>query len=422
MFSLNQLYKRFNEEYGRHPSLTVSSPGRLDFLNTHQDYKGLPVVSIGVNLRTYTAIAPAEGSRAEILSFNMKDEGRAYVDTFELDSIRLEQPSWFGNYLRASLIALNEKGLKVGGFKAAIYSEVPVGGGLGSSAALTVSFIGGVNELFKLSLSKKDIAELAYHAEHDIMGIPCGRLDQYGSTFGKILKIETRPPYNVEELTLDEGLFIILDSGIKHSTAEIHPKRQEEINLGLKILLDAPEIPHNLRAKLGKTYYETLWDGISEEEIKPYIEKIPEESKKRIEFTIKEQKSTTLALKIIKGELPDKETIINTLGNKWKKRVEEAFSSENVKLKLVGIIMDQQHQLLRDLYDLSLPEIENIRNSAIKAGAIGAKISGAGLGGSIVALSDNIKAAERILAEGIRSGAKRGWIAKVDTGIRKEQT
>lgn len=421
MFPLNKMYERFEKEFEYSPSLIVSSPGRLDFLNTHQDYKGLPVVSVGVNLRTYTAIAPIEEPKVEVVSFNLKDEGKAYADSFKLDSIKIEKSLWFGNYLRASLIALIEKGLKVGGFKASIYSEVPIGGGLGSSAALTVSFIGSVNELFNLNLSKKDIAETAYHAEHDIMGIPCGRLDQYGSAFGKILKIETRPPYDIEELALDEGIFVVLDSGIKHSTAEIHPRRQEEINIGLKTLLESSKVPYELRRKLGKTYYETSWEKIYEEEIEPYVNKIPKESRNRIEFTIKEYKSTMLALKIIKGELPDQEIIYGTLGSRWKKQVEATFASKNIKLKLIGTIMNQQHELLRDLYDLSLPQIEKIRDSAIKAGALGAKISGAGLGGSIIALSEEIEAAKKILEEGIKGGAKRGWITKVDTGIRREK-
>ncbi|MEM3826457.1 MAG: galactokinase family protein [Nitrososphaeria archaeon] len=418
---LKYIVDKYEEEYGYPPSLIVSSPGRLDFLNTHQDYKGLPVVSVGVNLRTYTAVVSLKGSKVEIVSVNMKEEGKVYRDKFDLKDVRLIGHPWFGDYLRASLIALSEKGYKIEGFKALIYSEVPIGGGLGSSAALTVSFIGSINELFGLNLSKKYIAEIAYHAEHEIMGIPCGRLDQYGSTFGKILKIETKPPYNVEELFLDEGIFVVLDSGIKHSTAEIHPKRQEEINLGLKILTET-QTPYTLQKKLGKTYYETLWEEINEEEITPYLNKVPKKSRNRIEFTIKEHKSTLLALKIIKGEIVDKETLYNTLGNKWKKHIENAFASKNSKLKLIGTIMNQQHELIRDLYELSLPQIEKIIDSVNKAGALGAKISGAGLGGSIIALSEDMDVAKKVLKEGIKEGAKRGWITKVDTGIRKELT
>ncbi|MEM3713553.1 MAG: GHMP kinase, partial [Nitrososphaeria archaeon] len=172
--------------------------------------------------------------------------------------------------------------------------------------------------------------------------------------------------------------------------------------------------------KLGKNYHETLWEEISEKEIIPYLNSIPKKSRDRIEFTIKEHKSTLLALKIIKGKIVDKETLYNTLGNKWEKHIENAFASKNPKLKLIGTIMNQQHELLRDLYELSLPQIEKIIDSVNKAGALGAKISGAGLGGSIIALSEDMEIAKKVLKEGIKGGVKRGWITKVDTGIRKE--
>ncbi|OYT54963.1 MAG: GHMP kinase, partial [Desulfurococcales archaeon ex4484_217_2] len=197
---IDDLTKEFKEEYGQNPRLIVSSPGRLDFLNTHQDYKGLPVVSIGVNLRSYTAIAERADDYCYVLSVNLKRERVEYKDVFKLTELELRSGKWFGNYLRAAVKSLIEQGYKVKGFNAAILSEVPIGGGLGSSAAFTVSFLGALNEIFSLNLSRKEIAEVAYHAEHDIMGIPCGRLDQYGSVFGGVIKIETRPPYNVEEL------------------------------------------------------------------------------------------------------------------------------------------------------------------------------------------------------------------------------
>ena len=82
--------------------------------------------------------------------------------------------------------------------------------------------------------------------------------------------------------------------------------------------------------------------------------------------------------------------------------------------------MNYQHVLLRDLYDVSLPELERIRNAALTAGALGVKLSGAGLGGSLTALARDLKDAENILRKGLENGAKRGWIVKVDTGLRRE--
>lgn len=420
MSIVNKLSREFEKEYNVKPDLISSSPGRLDFLNTHQDYKGLPVVSIGVNLRSYTAVSKGKNEKCFILSVNLKEEHVEYQDVFDVTKPVLRKGKWFGNYLRAAIKALLELGYRIKGFNAAILSEVPIGGGLGSSAAFTVSFIGAINELFNLGLSKKEIAEIAYHAEHDIMGVPCGRLDQYGSVFGGVIKIETTPPYNVEELPFRQGVFVVLDSGIKHSTAEIHPKRQADIDYGLKLLLEMSDLPDFTRQKLGEKYYEPKWEELSEEELMPYLKRLPEKPKNRILFTIREHKSTELALKIMKGKIPDINVMVSVLGKEWEKKITSSLEHSNPLLALIGTIMNQQHELLRDLYDLSLPELEHIRNSALKAGALGVKISGAGLGGSLIALTENKGIAERVLKVGIKAGAKRGWIVNIDVGLKRE--
>lgn len=420
MSIVNRLNREFEKEYNIEPDLVFSSPGRLDFLNTHQDYKGLPVVSIGVNLRSYTAVSKGKNEECSILSVNLKEERVEYRDVFNVTKPVLKKGKWFGNYLRAAIKALLELGYRIKGFNAAILSEVPIGGGLGSSAAFTVSFIGAINELFNLGLSKKEIAETAYHAEHDIMGVPCGRLDQYGSVFGGVIKIETIPPYNVESLPFKQGVFVVLDSGIKHSTAEIHPKRQADIDYGLKLLLKMPDLPSFIRQKLGEKYYEPKWEKLSEEELMPYLKRLPEKPKNRILFTIREHKSTELALKIMKEKIPDINVMVSILGKEWEKEIIRSLEHSNPLLALIGTIMNQQHELLRDLYDLSLPKLEHIRNSALKAGALGVKISGAGLGGSLIALTEDKDVAERVLKAGIKAGAKRGWIVSIDVGLKRE--
>lgn len=415
-YIISMFKKFFNSE----PEVIVSAPGRIDFLNTHQDYKGLPVVSIGIDLRTYVAISRISGEQSKIVSVNLLREGIEYMDSFNIGSVVLKREKWFGNYIRSSIMALKEMNKNISGFNALIYSDVPVAAGLASSAALLVSFIGAVNEVHGFNLDKKDIAELAFHAEHDIMGIPCGRLDQYGSVFGGILKIETRPPYNVEELPIINGIFIVLDSGIRHSTADIHPRRQSEIDEGLRILLQMNDLGRELICKLSDRYYTVKWDEIRYEDVKPYLMRLPEIPRKRIEFTFKMHSSTILALNIIKGYIPGHEEIIAVLGDKWRDRIEKALSSDRPSLALIGIIMDYQHELLRDLYDVSLPELERIRNAALDAGALGVKLSGAGLGGSLTALASDLDNAKNILKEGLENGAKRGWIVRVDTGLRRE--
>ena len=418
---MKKVVEVFRKEFGAEPGVVVSAPGRLDFLNTHQDYKGLPVVSVGVNLRTYVAVKKIEGEVAKVISENLRAEGAEYRDEFSVRYPELRGGKWFGDYLRACTRSLLEKGFLLSGFYAAIYSEVPIAAGLASSAALEVSFIGALNELFELGLSKKDIAELAYHAEHDIMGIPCGRLDQYGSSYGGIIEIFTRPPYNVVELPPIPGVFVVMDSGIKHSTADIHPKRQADIDEGLRLLLEMEDLPDDIRRKLGRRYYEPRWEELNLEELKPFIDRLPDRPRRRILFTLLTHRSTLKALEIIRGRIPSEEELVTVLGDEWRKEITQALRRHNHVLALIGLIMDYQHVLLRDLYDLSLPELERIRDAAKKAGALGVKISGAGLGGSLIALTEDRATAEKVLRAALEAGAVRGWIVKVDKGVSRER-
>ncbi|RLG86346.1 MAG: GHMP kinase [Thermoprotei archaeon] len=419
--ALHKAVELFRELFHSEPQVVVSAPGRLDFLNTHQDYKGLPVVSVGVNLRTYVALRTVDGDEARVASGNLRDEGVEYLDVFSVSNPVLRGGRWFGDYLRASVRALLEKGSRLSGFEATIYSDVPVAAGLASSAALEVSFIAGLSELFSLGLSRRDIAELAYHAEHDIMGIPCGRLDQYGSAYGGIVKIETRPPYRVEELPRIPGVFVVMDSGIRHSTADIHPRRQADIDEGLRLLLEMEDLPPGIRRRLGRRYYEPRWEELSLEELKPYLDRLPDRPRRRILFTLLMHRSTTLALDIIRGRIPSTDTLVGVLGNEWRSAVEKALASPNPVSRLVGVVMDYQHELLRDLYDLSLPQLERIRDAAKDAGALGVKISGAGLGGSLIALVESPGVAEKVLEAARGAGAVRGWIVEIDRGVSRER-
>lgn len=405
--------QEFRNFYNVEPQVIVSAPGRLDFLNTHQDYKGLPVVAVGINLRTYVAISIRSDSRAIIASANMKELKSKYIDEFSITSTELiPEQKWFGNYFRAAVMSLRKAGYSLGGFNVWVRSNVPIASGLGSSGTLLVSFIGALNEVFNLGLGKKDIAELAYISEHDIMGIPCGRLDQYAAAFGNVIIIQTRPPYNVDVINLKEGVFGVVDTGIRHSTADIHPVRQKEINEGLEKLLAV--VPDNLKMFLGKNYWEPKWEMLSEKDLHEYLNMLPEKPKNRILFTLREHKSTVLALRVLRGEEISLDELSETLGIP-KKKVELFL---NDKLALIGLIMTYQHTLLSKLYDVSLDVIDKLVETLISKGALGAKLSGAGLGGAVIALFRNEHIAKKAIREAIseKQGVN-GWVVNVDEGL-----
>lgn len=417
MVSLRDVVAGFREVFSRDPEVVVSSPGRIDLLNTHQDYKGLPVVGIGISLRTYVALGRALGDRSVAVSRNLRDAGERYVDSFVHRDVEVSRERFFGNYVRASVVSLRIRGLETGPFYAYIDSDVPMGSGLGSSGALLVSLVHGLSVLFGLGLSLQEVGETAYMAEHDVMGIPCGRLDQYTSVFGGVLRIETRPPYRVEKIGLERGFFIVIDTGIRHSTAEIHPRRQGEIDYGLEMLRNI--VPERIRSLLGTRYYNTCWECLDASELAPYLALVPYPYSNRILYTLEAHRSTEDILEVLRGGAgPEKvyyvrEEIERFLGRR--------VSIERDPLHLLGAVMTYQHVLLSRLYDVSLPVIDDLVRRLVGLGALGAKLSGAGLGGSVVALAGSRRDAERILSSVLREGlAPRGWVVEVDEGVRTE--
>ena len=400
--------------------MKVSSPARADFLNTHQDYKGLPVVPAALNIRLRVEGEVIGGSRVYVRSLNFLREDLPCEDEFSLNDISYREKGWFGNYVRAVVNILKKRGYgeRITGVRIDIDSEIPIGGGLGSSGSLEVALVKFFDAAFNLSLSTKEVAEFSYLAEREELGIPCGRLDQYGAAFGGIIKLETRPPYNVENLPKRDFLFVVVDSGIKHSTADIHPRRQQEIDEGLKQLLEQ-KLPEKLREKLSLHHYDVEWEKISEEEIFPFLSTLNKKFADRILFTIRMHKSTELALKILRNQpISVKEVAKVTqisfedIGRKMEKNRKD--------LALLGLIVNYQHLLLRDLYEVSLPEIEEIRYGMLEAGAYGVKISGAGLGGSIIGIVDKIDVREKVLKAGLERGGVRGWVSTIGEGVKVE--
>ena len=175
--------------------------------------------------------------------------------------------------------------------------------------------------------------------------------------------------------------------------ADIHPARQGEINKALKKLMENPSVPKELKDKLGYRYDQPKWEQISLDEIKPHLGILGENERKRILFTILMQASTMKAVEIMRRETWD--------------------------LQELAPEINYQHELLRDLYDVSLPELERIRDAMLKAGALAVKLSGAGLGGSLVALVESDE--EEIIKSALLAGAKQAWKVRPDEGARIEQ-
>ncbi|MEM0014996.1 MAG: galactokinase family protein [Zestosphaera sp.] len=411
--------RRFRELFNLEPEVIASAPGRLDFLNTHQDYKGLPVVSVAIDRRAYVAVARSGGS-SRVVSLNICVESGDCIDSFNFEEVRLRGRGFFGDYIRSVVMSLRETGVRMSNFHMLIDSDVPMASGLASSAALQVAAIASLTRLFNHSLSLHEIAELAYRSEHDVVGIPCGRLDQYGSTMGGVTLVETKPSFNTRTFRGLGLSFVVLDSGIRHSTREVHPVRISELSKGIREILSRPDLPQELRRRLSEDVYETDWQRLTLEELRPHVERVSSVSRRRILFTLKMNTSTNLALKLLENA---SESVMSEVGDflvrECRECLEVASKTSNNMLKLLGGVINYQHALLRDLYDVSLPQLELIREKALEGGALGVKISGAGLGGSMFALIDTPQVGHEVVSR-VRDLVRGAWIVREGEGVKVE--
>lgn len=377
------------------------------------------MVPASINLRTYVRAEATASKVVRIRSLELQELGESSYDEIPVDAISTREARWFGNYFRAILRILVDLGAKPSGADVTVRSQVPIASGLASSASLEVSFLMAMSALWKKRLTIRRIAELAFRSENVELGIPCGRLDQYGSAFGGMIFLHCQPPFRVERLPSAGYVFSVLDSGVRHSTAEVHSTRQREMNEGVRSLLEA-DVPRELRRKLAPTFDRVNWAAISEDEIEPFMETMNPQSVNRILFTLRTHRSTRLAVQILRNKgLPIRQ-LQKVLGSERMRNV-LGEHGKKLRMKVLGEVMNYQHELLRDLYDLSVPELERIRSAALDAGAYGVKISGAGLGGSLVALVDSMESGQRIVEAAESAGAKQGWTSTVGQAARIER-
>ncbi|MFX0014840.1 MAG: hypothetical protein ACFFB2_00435 [Promethearchaeota archaeon] len=250
-----------------------------------------------------------------------------------------------------------------------IKSDIPIGAGLSSSAALLTSMVYFIsNILLDQELDLKNIAEIAYICEHDIMGISCGRMDQYSCALGKIFHMTSKFRPNIIPLQLPQNTYIIIaDSGIK---------RKADIPL--------------------KNVQESIFRAL-EDLNNPNLNELNEDD-------IKSSKLTRLQQKRLTGVIGIRDNTMAAL---------KELQRKNLNLMAIGKLLSEQQTFLRENYQVSLPKLDLMCKIALQNGAFGAKMTGAGFGGCIFAISDKQKRAIQIKNNLQRVGAS--YIMKMDT-------
>lgn len=346
---LQKLKNQFSAEFGGECSV-IFSPGRINLLGEHIDYNDGYVLPAAISLGIYACFAPVEGRTIEIIASDFNN--KVIIDA---DNIGPEK-GW-QNYALSVLNQFKKRGIQIPAFRMVMGSDLPIGSGLSSSAALegAISFV--VNHLSGAGLSAKELALLGQAAEHDYPGVKCGIMDQFANMLGKenhIVRIDCMTQEtDYLPLELNDYELVLVYSNVQHAlTGGEYNQRREQCNEGLA----------HLKAKTGKTSFR----NITHEELDEVKADLTPVVFDRCTYVVEEIERTHLAADaLLAGDIPE-----------------------------IGILMFQTHWGLSNLYQVSLPELDWLVNFAEDfEGVLGARLMGGGFGGCTLNLVAKEKAA-----------------------------
>jgi galactokinase len=218
----------FQEKFNQTPSYHISSPGRINLIGEHIDYNSGSVLLGTIDKAICFAISKSETNQSTVYAKDMYA-----VKTFHwAANLPIEQDTWFG-YIQGVLEEFKKRKLPLCNFNMVFSSNIPMGSGLSSSAALECGFAYALNVLFNLKLSKLEIVKIGQQAENNFAGVQCGIMDQFASVFGKKDHIQQLNCNTLEteyhRIQLDAQSLVLLNSGVKHTLLDSsYNNRREE--------------------------------------------------------------------------------------------------------------------------------------------------------------------------------------------------
>jgi galactokinase len=329
--------------FGGAPEVHASAPGRVNLLGEHTDYNDGFMLPVATPQRTTVAISRSNDGNFIFYSSTLDQNV-----TFAPDG---SAPSGFGSYIEGCIRLVEAEGVQVPPLRVWVSTDVPVGSGLSSSAALEVATLRALRQLLGFELDDVKLARIAQRAEIEYARVNCGIMDQMASSLAdesNMLFIDAR---SLEHrlAPLPEGAeIIVIDSGIARKLA------------GSKYNERRAECEEASR-KLGVQALRDVKDPES-------VEALPEPLRRRARHVVQENL-----------------------------RVLEAAGG--VPVERFGELMNASHFSLRDDYEVSIPELDELC-ALLRAqdGVVGARLTGAGFGGACVALCKTGHAAQAAAA------------------------
>jgi galactokinase len=208
--------------------LIVRSPGRINLIGEHTDYNEGFVLPAAINKAAYLAIAPRTDKMIHLRASDLDENYQVRV-TEVSPSKTISWP----NYILGVVAQFQKRGIEVPGFNAVLKSDVPIGAGLSSSAAVECATIYALNEWLRPGLDRITLAKLAQAAEHEFAGVLCGIMDEFASLMGKkncVMRLDCRSlEYEYLPLDLAGYKIVLLNTNVRHSLAssEYNLRRRE---------------------------------------------------------------------------------------------------------------------------------------------------------------------------------------------------
>ncbi len=335
---LTRVRQAFADRFGT-PHLVVRAPGRINIIGEHTDYNEGLVLPAAVSQALYLAVGKA-AEASHLVALDIAGEWQG-----DLRQPFAASGSWH-DYLRGAVDLLRSGGYDTGNLHVVVGSDISVGAGMSSSAALTCGFIYALNQLYGWRLARKEIALLAQQVEHRYIGVQCGLMDQYAVLFGKkdhALLLDCRSlDYDWQPMLFADYVWLLIDTGVKHElAATAYNQRKDECRQGVHILSKiAPGINSLRDANVALL-----------EQARPGM---PGRLYKRSLYVVEENSRVQQAVRV---------------------------AAENDILWL-GRLLLESHAGLRDLYEVSSPELDFlVEQAASITGVAGARMMGGGFGG-----------------------------------------
>ncbi|HET7041474.1 MAG TPA: galactokinase family protein [Gemmatimonadales bacterium] len=363
----------FARSFRGRPRSAASAPGRVNLIGEHLDYNGGPVLPMAVARRTAVVAAPGR-------FFEAVTARDGVVDRF--DPAGPMRGAWT-DYLAGVVRALERRGVRLPGASLAVASTVPEGGGLSSSAAPTVAAARALAALSRARLGAEVLAEVAWEAEHEEVGVRCGRMDQVIAALaapGKALLYDTGT--GARRAIPFRGKLWLVDTGVRHRLTDGgYNQRRGECEEALRAL----------RAQ-----------GWSLPSLAAYpLDRLPPE---------------------LPPNLARRATHVVTESE----RVRHAAAALAARdLRTLGRLMTESHLSLRDRFEASCEEADVLVEAAGRLGAYGARLTGAGWGGTVIVLLPERDAARVIVELQQQFGRIYGripeaWSTGASSGVKRE--